>query len=342
MNVDIHKLREAVQLVRHTLSKDKAIESYRWICFRERRITTFDGNTATVTASPLPELECVLLGDKFVTMLDVLNDGRSARFELVEGWLNVKAGRYETRIPTFDLRDYPTIEISGSKKFCEATNLVECFKAIKPAIEKDISSPIGGVGMRGSYLYATDGKRISRAKLSHPVKSSISISKTGADQLTRLGQPDHLFEIGNMVGGLYAAQKTLVMTRTLEAMFPYDAVDTAFEDGKHRVVLEVPNELLPAVERVRAMNDNEESAIHLECNGEVLTLRCESDTGTAKDSIALQAGAPFKIKVHADRLRASLRALKPETIDLSDVIYGDARMLRFSGEGYEHAMALMN
>lgn len=31
MNVDLRKLREAIQKVRHTLSKDKAVEAYRWM-----------------------------------------------------------------------------------------------------------------------------------------------------------------------------------------------------------------------------------------------------------------------------------------------------------------------
>lgn len=341
MKVDVRQLRESVQRVRHTLSKDKAVEAYRWICFRDRRITTFDGNTCTVTASPVPELECVLLGDKFVTMLDVLNDGRSARFDLAKGWLKVKAGSYETRIPTFDIRDYPTIEINGSVPFCKARNLVEAFKAIKHSVEKDVGSPLGGVGLRGSYLYASTGKAITRAYLDAPVDAAVSISKTGADQLTRLGQPDHLFKLDNMIGGLYGELKTLVMTRVLQQMFPYDVADKAFEPRDPSLVLEAPPDLLPAVERVRALNDNEENALFLESDGKTLTLYTESDTGTSKDVIAFACEHPFKIKVHGDRLRAALRALKPTHVDLTDVVYGDARGILFSGEDYKHVMALM-
>ncbi len=31
MNVDLRQLRESIQKVRHTLSKDKAVEAYNWI-----------------------------------------------------------------------------------------------------------------------------------------------------------------------------------------------------------------------------------------------------------------------------------------------------------------------
>ncbi len=342
MNVDLRVLREAIQKVRHTISKDKSVAAYQWILFRDRKITTFDGNTATITASTIPELECAVLGSKFVTMLDVLNDGRSAQFELVKGWLKVKAGHYETKIPTFDLRDYPTLAISGSEMFCEATNLISAMKTIKPSIEKeDKGSPISGVGMRGKFIYATDGKRITRARLNKPVESEISISKTGSDQLVRMGQPDHLFRLGTMIGGLYTSQKTLVMTRTLTATFPYDAVDDMFKPGKYSLTLDVPADLLESVERVRALADDDETSLHLESDGKTLIITTISDTGSAKDVIRFACKKPFKIKVQADRLRASLRTLKPKTIDLSDVIYGDARMLLFSGEDYQHCMALM-
>jgi len=49
----------------------------------------------------------------------------------------------------------------------------------------------------------------------------------------------------------------------------------------------------------------------------------------------------FEIKVKASLFQQTLKRMKPTHIDLTDIMYGDATMLFFYGDGFETAFATM-
>ena len=90
------------------------------------------------------------------------------------------------------------------------------------------------------------------------------------------------------------------------------------------------------------MADKDESRLTLSCDGHKLTVATkEQELGSAVDTLPLEVGHQFSIYVRAESLRQVLKNMKPETIDFTDVVDGQKRMLRFKKNGCEHAMALM-
>ena len=143
-------------------------------------------------------------------------------------------------------------------------------------------------------------------------------------------------------GGFAPSVEFVLIARTTVGTFPFDLVDNTLAKGSDDWTYPVPRDLLEVVERVRALVDDEESQLLLQCDGSRLTISTrETETGHAQESIPFEVRTDFNIKVKAETLRSTLRQLKPTHIDLTDLAQGDSRMLLFRGEGYETAMALM-
>lgn len=341
MNVDFAQLADEVDRVRNTVARDDAVEIYTWLCWRDGKLTSFSGTAGTVTKSSLT-LEFCIDAKRMQAVLGVLKK-KHGTMELRSGWLHITSGSYETKLPTTDVEDFPHIlPKAGGTRYCEATNLVEALKVVTAFVEKDAGKvSIFGIGMRGNYVYSTDSKRVTRAQLNSPVLYPKVLSKGAVDQLIRLGQPQYLFSADENIGAIYPEQSTAFMARGLAASFPYDTLDKVFENkGTHCST--VPSELRDVVDRVCALIDDDEHQLDLEGTGTLLRLSTTSISGGSTETLACFMGLSFKCKVKSDSLQAVLRKLKPDTIDLTDVIAGAQRMLLFRGLGYETAMGLMS
>lgn len=349
MIVEFNKIKAAIAKIRGTVAKSTAVESHKLICIQDNKLHSFDGTTGTVTNCELPGFRFCVGSNEFMKLVDVLGDkNKQGTLTHDNGWLHARVGEYESKIPTFDVIDFPDFMPKGATKvFCSATNLIEALRACSSAMEDDEKrSQICGIAFKGSYVYSTDGKRMTRADLNAPVHpgEAVALAKPAIQQLIRLGQPKYLFMADSKVGGLFDEIKTVLVARSVVGQFPFHMVDATLNVVSPEWSFPVPEELLEAVERVSALVRDEESQLLLSCNGEWLTISTSSNqTGQAQERIPFVVRTSFKIKIKASTLRSSIRQLKPTHINLTDVATSDLpRALFFSGPNFLHACALMS
>lgn len=348
MKVEFGKLREAVSRVKATVAKAGTVEAFTRICIRNGKISSFDGMSGTITSCDLNGFEFSVPAKKLIALVDVLG-GEDGTLEHKNGWLYVEAGAYSTKIPTFDVFEFPDLMPKGKTEvFCSATNLIKMLKICTPTMETDeTKQKLYGLAFRDRYLYSTDGKRITRAELDSPANAGsgepVSIAKPAVQQLIRLGQPKYLFWCDANVGALYPDVKTVLIARTVVGAFPFELVDAALAQGSEEWSYPIPARLLEVVERVRALVDDEEAQLLLRCDGMTLTVSTKpTETGHAEETLPFEIQTDFDIKVKAASFWSTLKQLKPTHIDLTDLVKGNSRMILFRGEGYNHAMALMS
>lgn len=347
MKVAFEELKQALARVKDTVAKGKTVEAFTRICIRDGKLSSFDGMSGTITSCGLNGFEFCVSSKKFVALAHILSK-KEGTLEHKDGWLYITCEDYSTQIPTFDVIEFPDLMPKGKTDvFCTATNLVQALKACSVTMEADESkTKIYGAAFRGNYVYSTDGKRVTRARLNAPVTGAegqvVSIAKPAVEQLIRLGQPKYLFLAESNVGAFYPDIKTVLIARCMVGSFPFDLVDKCLSIGSNDWSYPVPPTLLEVVERVKALVDDEESQLLLTCDGSRLIIATKaSETGRTEEVISFDIQTDFKIKIKAESLRTTLRALKPTQIDLTDIAMGDSRMLLFRGEGFESAVALM-
>lgn len=343
MNVDFKPLSEAIGRARGTaVLKAPQVESHGWFCLTDGRIHSFNGISGTVTNSSLPkDLKCCVPAKRFAAAVAAV-EKQSGTIEVTDGWMHIQAGNYSTKLPTFPTYDFPDLSVKDVTEFCSATNISEALKLVSLSMETDENKlVIYGCGIRNSYVYSTDGKRLTRAKLNKPATGAVSIGRTAVRQLAKMGEPDFLFKTGEYVGALYKDLKTTVLSRTLNQQFPFEAVDNQLLNRTDDEAVVIPGTLAEAVGRVKGLATDDETQLRLECAGGLLTISTVVTDGVTKDAVAFPS-KDFKIKIKADSLHAVLKTLRPTRLDLTDVMLGDARMVVFLGDGYEHAVALMS
>ena len=341
MRFQAAQILEAIAKVKATSTNGKDVELYGMFCFRGGKVATFDGLSGSVTSCDLGGMEFLVTAGKFWSILENLPN---PEFELtqVEGWIHISSGRFSTKLPTQPHYDFPEIMPKDSNVYCKAGNIVQAIKSVSFTADKDDSRQNAGVGFRGNYIYSLDGKRITRATLDGSVATPVVISKRAADLLARQGAPSYLFLSESNLGALYKETKLIFITRLLNTQMPFDHLDLAFDHQPPTVYRDVPQDLLKVLERVMLMADKDESRITLSCDGKKLTVATkEQELGSATDSLDLELGHAFSVFVRANSLKQVLRSMKPETIDFTDIVSGQKRMLRFKKDGCEHAMALM-
>jgi len=343
MKVAFPPLKDAFGKVKVCLARKPLQEVFAFVCFRGGKVSTYDGVSGCITNCDVGGLEFVVHGAKFAKVLGAI-DVPSVDLTVQKGWLQLKSGSFTTKIPTLSTFDFPDIMPKGADKCCEATNLIDALKIARVSMSKDEDKPVVlGAGIRGHYVYSIDGKRVTRALLNQPASCEVSITSNAVNQLVSLGQPTYLFTAGTDLGALFSDEKLIFVTRTVQASYPYAAVDKMTEDKQRAdAVLLITDALSEAINRVTLFVDKTEAKLTLSCQRDLLTLSTNGQQGTAREEVGVSFSHTFKIHVQAERIKQTLKKLKPQSVDLTDVIYGQKRMLRFCDPNYQHCLALMH
>ena len=347
MEVHFGTIRESLNRIRATVPKNSVVASHKLICIQDNKLQSFNGDTGTSTHCELPGFRFCVPSDDFIKLVDALGNKRGTLTH-EDGWLHARVGEYESKFPTLDLIDFPDFMPKGQLKvFCSATNLIPALKACSSAMDDDASrTQINGIAFRGSSVYSTDQKRLTRARLDSPAHADdvISLPKPAIQQLLKLGQPKYLFIADSKVGALYEDIRTVVVARGVNGKFPFRMVDDALNTAQDDWSFPIPEGLLEALDRVVAMVRDEESQLLLKCNGSWLEIATHAtQQGSAVERIPFTVGLSFSIKIKAATLRSSMRQLKPTHVNLTDIAtQRTPRMLMFSGDNFQHACALMS
>lgn len=343
MRVITQQLQDILSNVKTTLLSKSVKDYCTYICFRDGKASTFNGSATVITKSPLQGLECLVPGSKF---LKLVSDFPSDEMGVIlkDNWLHIKAGTFKTKLPTRQVFDFPQIEaMRGAQKFCDAANLIEALKYAQISMFKDDKTKHGvaeGVAFQNNWVYSTDGKRITRAKLSTSVTHELSITSSAVAHLRQLGQPQYMFASGSYVGALYPPSMVYATLLT-KSKFPFDQCAAVFDDPP-KYEINITEQFLDVVNRVTIFSDNEESSISFVSDKGNLLVYTESEDGKSSDVVQIGETPDFKFSINANRLKSSLKALKPKTMDLTNVIDGDGRLVRFFSEEYQHAIATLS
>ncbi len=342
MKVDFADLYEILRRVQVTIASNDAVEVYTFLCFREGRVTSFDGTVGTITASGLEQLgEFCVPGRKFISIVAAVSK-QKGEITFADGWIFIKADNFKTKLPVYNPEEFPCIMPTNTeRRICEAPNVAEALRAASTFVEKDADKgQITGLGFSGEWVYASDGKRIVQAKLDSGVENPFTIAKRAAEQILSLGEPDYLFKCASNLGAFYGETQTIMISRTPTADFPFSFAEQVFS-LKGDDTFEVPEEMRKAVDRVRSFSEDDEGALVLRADGYHLKIAtAATETGEATDVIPLTSSA-FNVKLKGNKLGTLLSKLKPTHADVTDLTQGDQRMIVFSGEKFDCAFAAM-
>jgi DNA polymerase III sliding clamp (beta) subunit (PCNA family) len=324
--------------VSETIANSKLVPLYQCFCFKDNRVSSFNGSAGIVADLNFDGADFAVEGNRFYKIIQAM----STDIELnpKNERIYIKSGGNETWLNTHPTRAFPDILPQETELYCSAENFVKCLKDVQFTICNNSMKPsLLGVACCGSYLYSSDGVRITRSKLSKPVRKAVTLPTHAVDEMIKLGQPSEIFIGNNVVGGKWVENNLVYTTQTLAYSFPVNAVEEMIKslDG---VFVTMPDDLSGAVARVKLLAPVEETEIRIESTGKRLIVSAISnEVGAARETIDWQCEHKFNFNIKPFYIEQGLS--KSLNVDISDILTGRKALLRFSGEGFEHMSGLM-
>lgn len=314
--------------VNPTVSASKMVPIYQCYCFRDGMISTYNGNSGTTTPSPLKEADFCVQANRFFKIIQYCDSEIELDFEANGKKLIIKSNKYKAELGTHVNRSFPEIVPGKMEHYSDADNFVVGLNAIAfSACLNPMKENLFGVTVCNHHLYSSDGIRISRYALNKPVNRPIVFPMFAVEQLIKMGQPDHLFTTGNMVGALWKDSQTIYVSNTMVYKFPVNMVDDML-DKNPTLTVEFPEEFLSAIARVKLLAPSEETHIVVSYEDKTLTVKAlTSDVGEAIEEISWECDYDFRFAIKPDFLEDGIK--KTRRVDLGDILFGEARMIRF-------------
>jgi DNA polymerase III sliding clamp (beta) subunit (PCNA family) len=345
LELDRAEFLRTIDKVRPTVSNSKIIPLYQCFCFKENKVSSFSGTAGTMTTLKLNNWDFAVEADRFYKIIRSMPE--ALKLELKGEKLYIRSGRNETWLNVFPTHAFPQIlpESGQAEDYYTGKDLVEGLKTVAFSICTNPMKPnLLGVAVSDRFLYSSDGNRISRFTLKDPVPRELTIPVSAVEHLIKLGPPDLVFTTGNNVGALWNETKTVYVTQTIAYSFPTKMVDAILSEMTDLIV-ELPEETINAVKRVSLLTPTDDNELIVAYDPKDHLLRLSTATnevGSAREFI------PWAPSPELPAFKASIKpwfvdeALEhTRKIDLSDIIDGSKRMLRFTAENYEHLAGLM-
>lgn len=340
---------EALDRVRATVSSSDTIALHKMFCFSGGQLRTYNGKAGTMTALEMGGMDFCVSADKFYRLINSLFETIDMSFNPANGNLNIKSGGNTTKVNTIDTKAFPHFIPEKLEPWTSGSDLVQQMNKVLFNVGRDAQKPqLQGVGVRGEYVYSSDLKRMSRAKINVAVVSPATIPADAVEHLYRLGTPTSISKTSGGILAFYEGTKTFYYSLTIGGNFPFDIADATFTAATGNQFYTFPPGLMAAIDRVVLMASSEETSIIVE-NAKVedkfyLSIYTESQEGNATEHIIWEYPYPFKFKVSPQFLKAAWES--HNYVDLTDVAAGINRMLRFTDimslpYTREHIVALM-
>lgn len=333
-------LMEALGRVRHTVTHNKMIQLHQCFCFRENKVSSYNGQAGTITSCPMDNADFCIQADKFYKIVQSLFDEITLEFKSDK--LFIQSGKNKTQLGTLPTKGFPEIIPHDSENFCAAENLAEMLRKVAFTIGTNTTKPsLLGVGISGRYVYSSDGHRITRATLDAEATGSLSIPGEAVEHICRLGQPDYMFTSGGIAGVIYGETKTVYITGCVAGNFPFATVDKMLSvEINPKFLVELPEDLPGAVDRVGILAPSEGTDLIIENTNLGLIVSAKTtEIGSARELLEWDYKEPFKFAVRPSYLVDGFA--KTRRADLQDVVEGGKRNIRFQEDGFDHLTALM-
>lgn len=341
MEITVQKrdLLASLDRVRSTIAKNTIVPILECFCFKEGLAYGYNGNAGAVTKCELAGMEFAINAELFYRVMYNLFD--EVHLRMTEKRLHVASGTYKTQLGTMPTKGYPEIIPENLEECLDTPDLLEALqKVVFTANADQMRQPLLGISICGSYVYTSDGRRISRAKIAKPALSRVTVPGALAEYMGKFGLPDKLYKAGGLAVLQYKATKTVYVSNTFENLFPVAAVDQMLADTNAKVLAEFPENLAAAARRVQLLAQTDEDDLIVESTGAGLKVRTTSAFGSAEEEVPWPVNQVFKFAIKPRYLADALqRTLK---VNLAPVLDKDARKLHFyDGQGFDHLVGLM-
>jgi DNA polymerase III sliding clamp (beta) subunit (PCNA family) len=324
--------------VKETVASSKLVPLYQCFCFRDNKVASFNGSAGTMTSCKLDNANFAVDATRFYKIIQAMSDDISLTLKDQNLW--IASGRNQTVLRTAATKGFADLLPRDPVIYSEAQNLVAGLKAVSFCVGSNPMRPqFMGVAIEGRYLYSCDGIRISRYRLDEAVPNPITIPAQAVEHICRLGQPTYLFTSGGLLGCLWAETKTIYVTQTLAFGFPTKTVEDMLSN-QDDTFAEFPDELSAAVSRVKLLTPADDTELIVESDGKTLKLSATtSEIGNSTEEMDWEFPQKFKFAIKPFYMEQGLKTTN--RVDLSDILTGTKRMLRFSENGFDHLCGLM-
>jgi len=259
-----------------------------------------------------------------------LSDGPIQLTKKENNWLEIKQGKYISKIVGVSSEDYPVFPTYNPQSF----NRIEA-KTLKEMIDKTIFSVssdetryhLNGVFFEvskdGLKMVATDGHRMSliTKQVSHleaPIQQGVIIPRKGLHEIKKiLESVDGTVEIA-IEGSQFIlrSQTTVLMIRLIEGKYPnYQQ----FIPAKLALKMSLPREsFLNSLERVALLANQKSKAVQfLLSEGKIEISSSNPDLGDAKEELEINyKGQDMKIGFNAKYITDVLVNMNQEVVDI--------------------------
>jgi DNA polymerase-3 subunit beta len=277
------------------------------------------------------------------------------RIEEDKKGVKVAADRFDSRIQTLPIEDFPTLpEISGEAKVTLPRS------ALKEMVSKTQYSITGEdtryflngakfvITPKSLILVATDGHRLALVEVAHetgvseevgvilPKKTLLELGKLLAegdgDVVFERGENHLFFEVGGRV----------LISRMIDGQFP--AYERVIPKGNDKDIEFERERLTSAVKRVALLSNERSRAVKFEVSkGKVDVMSSSSEFGEAHEQLPVDyAGSSLSISFNAQYVLDFLNVVETDTVLLSlkdDV--SQAVMKPVAAEGYHYTYVIM-
>lgn len=340
-------LLEALNRVKHTTSSSKILAFYKCFCFRDGYVSTYNGVAGSCCPLDLNGMEFAVDADKFYRYVSKLYEMIVLDLHEGSGRLYISSGTNQAWLGTIATKGFPVISNAGSVLFTDSHDFKDVMSTLEFSVGKNATKPnLMCIGIRDSYMYASDGDRVTRMKIAKETYGEVCIPTGSVDQLLKLGQPHHCFSIlghdkvPQEFGTVYYPSGTVYITQLLAHRFPFNTVNEMLNVNGEQIV-EFPVGIEESIDRIKVLTTDERKEIILEGKEGYINLRAASSEGTGEENVTTAFSLSFKFAINPQLLLDGLQ--RSHQVDLSNVVGGDNRQIRFVGENdFQHICALMS
>jgi len=325
---------------RFVAGKSGQIDIFRHLCFRDNLVYAYSGECGCALRLTVG-LSCTVPADRFLALLGKFPSASEVRLDMQGTALRVRCGRSHATIPTGAVGRYPDFVPSDFVELGTPPNLATSVQRAAKLIDETARNQFAGVALAGSYVYSTDGLRATRIQLEASLADgAFFLPLRAAKLLVTLGQPSRLLAWDQMVGAIYEEPSGLWASSLLAHRFPQAHVDDHFLQApapEHVVVF--PDEILETLNRLEVMSADAGSGVDVVSQQGNLHLVARSgEAGELVEELDWDAPS-FKMRVNPRHFRQGLEISR--RVDLSSVLRGERRSVRFLGNGVDHVMSLV-
>lgn len=333
MEVDREEFLEMLSVLKRAASPRDLNPIYQQIILDDGHAYSFNGEYGLL-AKGIPGLSCAASSDPLIR---AVSGFQSKKIEIVPGDKEVVlvSGRSKVRLLAGDPRMFPRIFPSGYIGFCNADNITESVRRCLSLIDSD--KPLSQIGIQDDGVYATDGHRVCRAKLSAPTQHGrVTLTEDSSKVFCSLGQPNNTFISPTQF--VAAFDRVIFVSALCTSRVPFPAIDKMCSVVHMANVKALPEGFDAALKRVSVTIEKSGGAV-MESTGDDLILTTQhGGVGHAEDAFSWPFHK-FKIRVSPNQVLAAFAVTRH--VDWSSVLSADPRSLRFVLPDFDHFVSLM-